>query len=90
MKPFSAPFPIPEGPPDARSEIAVRVADSLAEAVSRGPYAALRTARSLTDEELRLGLEFVSVVLEVASSSARAMSSVLAERVDANGGERLH
>lgn len=89
MKPFAAPFPTPDGSPDARSETAVRVADSLADAVSRGPFAALRTARSLSDEELRLGLEFVSVVLEVASSSARAMSSVLAERMD-DAGARLH
>ncbi len=88
MKPMSTPFPPDLG--DGRSETAVRVADSLADAVSRGPYAALRTARSLTDEELRLGLEFVSVVLEVASSSARAMSAVLAERVETSGGERLH
>ena len=36
--------------------------------------------RSLTDDELRLGLDFVSTVLEVASGSARAMAAVLAER----------
>jgi hypothetical protein len=63
----------------------MRVADALADAVARGPYAALRTARGLSDVELRLGLEFVSVVLEVASSSARAMSAALAERVDQAG-----
>jgi hypothetical protein len=67
---------------DQRTDIGVRVADALAEAVSHGPYAALRTARSLSDEELRLGLDFVSTVLEVASSSARAMASVLAARGD--------
>lgn len=89
MKPLNTPFALDPGG-DPRSETAVRVADSLAEAVSRGPFAALRTARALTDEELRLGLEFVSVVLEVASSSARAMSAVLAERVDAEGGVKLH
>jgi hypothetical protein len=89
MKPLSSPFSLDPGA-DGRSETAVRVADSLADAVSRGPYAAMRTARSLTDEELRLGLEFVSVVLEVASSSARAMSAVLAERVDAKGEEIRH
>jgi hypothetical protein len=89
MKPISTPFS-PDLGADGRSETAVRVADSLADAVSRGPYAAMRTARSLTDEELRLGLEFVSVVLEVASSSARAMSAVLAERVESSGTERLH
>ena len=65
---------------EARAEVGVRVADALAEAVAHGPYAALRTARSLSEEELRLGLDFVSTVLEVASSSARAMASVLAER----------
>lgn len=89
MKPLSTPFALDPGN-DPRSETAVRVADSLADAVSRGPYAAMRTARTLTDEELRLGLEFVSVVLEVASSSARAMSAVLAERMEATGGERVH
>jgi hypothetical protein len=68
----------------------VRVADALAEAVAHGPYAALRTARSLSDEELRLGLDFVSTVLEVASSSARAMASVLADRRDDSGAPRLH
>lgn len=73
-------------PPD-RSETGVRVADALADAVARGPYAALRTARGLSDEELRLGLEFVSVVLEVASSSARAMAGVLAERLDPGSSE---
>jgi hypothetical protein len=65
---------------DDRDAIAIRVADTLADAVSRGPYAAIRTARSLTEDELRLGLDFVSTVLEVASSSARAMAAVLAER----------
>jgi hypothetical protein len=89
MKPLSTSF-LPDAGPDGRSETAVRVADSLAEAVSRGPYVAMRTARSLSDEELRLGLEFVSVVLEVASSSARAMSAVLAERLEPDGGQRLH
>lgn len=87
MKPFAPPFGL-DVPADPRSETAIRVADSLADAVSRGPYAALRTARALSDEELRLGLEFVSVVLEVASSSARAMAGVLAERV--NDSERMH
>jgi len=79
MKPLTQPF----SPPD-RSETGVRVADTLADAVARGPYAALRTARGLSDEELRLGLEFVSVVLEVASSSARAMAGVLAERLESD------
>lgn len=89
MKPFAPMFAGQDPPSDPKSETAIRVADSLADAVTRGPYAALRTARALSDEELRLGLEFVSVVLEVASSSARAMAGVLAERVD-QVGDRMH
>jgi hypothetical protein len=50
----------------------------------------MRTARSLTDDELRLGLDFVSTVLEVASSSARAMASVLAERREGSSAPALH
>lgn len=85
------PLPIrPETPDDARAEIGVRVADALAEAVAHGPYAAIRTARSLSDDELRFGLDFVSTVLEVASSSARAMASVLAERRDGGSAPGLH
>ncbi len=79
MKPVPS---LPTPADDPRTDIGVRVADALAEAVSHGPFAALRTARSLSDDELRLGLEFVSTVLEVASSSARAMAAVLAERGD--------
>ncbi len=77
MKPLVS---VPSPADDDRDAIAIRVADTLADAVSRGPYAAIRTARSLTEDELRLGLDFVSTVLEVASSSARAMAAVLAER----------
>lgn len=80
----------PEISDDARAEIGVRVADALAEAVAHGPYAAIRTARSLTDDELRLGLDFVSTVLEVASSSARAMASVLVERREGSSAPALH
>ena len=80
----------PDSADDARAEIGVRVADALAEAVAHGPYAAIRTARSLTDDELRLGLDFVSTVLEVASSSARAMASVLAERREGSSAAALH
>jgi hypothetical protein len=80
----------PEFSDDARAEIGVRVADALAEAVAHGPYAAIRTARSLTDDELRLGLDFVSTVLEVASSSARAMASVLVERREGSSAPALH
>ncbi len=77
MKPFDSPPPAAD---DDRDAIAIRVADTLADAVARGPYAAMRTARGLSEDELRLGLDFVSTVLEVASSSARAMAAVLAER----------
>jgi hypothetical protein len=89
MKPVSA-MTLPDPPDQDRSAIAMRVADALADAVSHGPFAALRAARGLSDQELRLGLDFVSVVLEVASSSARAMATVLAERIDENGGPGLH
>ena len=67
-----------------------QMADALADAVTHGPFAALRTARSLTDQELRLGLDFVSVVLEVASGSARAMAAVLAERLDEEKRQGMH
>lgn len=79
-----------EAPEEDRAAVAMRVADALAEAVSHGPFAALRTARSLSDQELRLGLDFVSVVLEVASGSARAMAAVLAERSEEEGRTALH
>jgi hypothetical protein len=65
---------------DERSEIGARVADQLAQALVRGPRAALVTARSLSDQELRLGLDFVVTVLDVAASSARALTAVLVER----------
>jgi hypothetical protein len=83
VKPLTAVSPSPDNDRDA---IAMRVADALADAVARGPFAALRTARGLSEDELRLGLDFVSTVLEVASSSARVMAAVLAER--AGGGTR--
>jgi hypothetical protein len=89
MKPVAATV-FPDSPDQDRSATAMRVADALADAVSHGPFAALRTARSLSDQELRLGLEFVSVVLEVASGSARAMAAVLAERIEEQGRNGLH
>jgi hypothetical protein len=89
MKPLSAAI-APTPAEGDRSETGVRVADALADAVAHGPYAALRTARSLSDQELRLGLEFVSVVLEVASSSARAMAAVLAERSEEGQRSGIH
>ena len=87
MHPLS---PGPDPSEDSRTEVGVRVADALAEAVAHGPYAAIRTARSLSDDELRLGLDFVSTVLEVASSSARAMASVLAERRGEGATGKVH
>jgi len=89
MKPVAA-MPLPDPPDSDRSATAMRVADALADAVGHGPFAALRTARALSDQELRLGLDFVSVVLEVASGSARAMAAVLAERIEENGHPDLH
>ncbi len=89
MKPALASTPADPTDQD-RSATAMRVADALADAVTHGPFAALRTARSLTDQELRLGLDFVSVVLEVASGSARAMAAVLAERLDEEKRQGMH
>lgn len=89
MKPIAtAAFPDPSD--QDRSATAMRVADALADAVGHGPFAALRAARSLSDQELRLGLDFVSVVLEVASGSARAMAAVLAERMEESDRAGLH
>jgi hypothetical protein len=73
----AVPLPLPE--PDAE-DAAIRVADALAEAMLHGPRAAVATARGFSDHELRLGLDFVASVLEVAASSARAISTVLLER----------
>ncbi len=87
MKPIAA---VPSSANDDRDAIAMRVADALADAVARGPYAALRTARSLSEDELRLGLDFVSTVLEVASSSARVMAAVLAERAGSSSRPAVH
>ena len=75
MKPFRS---SPPGTP-ADAEVGARVADDLAEAASRGPGAALGFARTCTEPELRLGLGFVTTVLEIASISARAMSLALEE-----------
>lgn len=71
------PIPLPERDPE---DIAIKVADALAEAMMHGPRAAVATARGFSDHDLRLGLDFVASVLEVAASSARAISSVLLER----------
>lgn len=77
--------PLPAPDPTQQAETAIRVADLLADAVPRGPRAALQTARALSDEELRLGLDFVATVLDVASGSARAIATVLAERLEPTG-----
>lgn len=74
------PLALSTQPVPPRDEIAIRVADTLADAVAEGPGAALRAARRLSDDELRLGLDFVCTVLEIASGSARAMAATLAER----------
>ncbi len=87
MKPFATLSPPSD---DDRDAIAMRVADALADAVARGPYAAMRTARGLSEDELRLGLDFVSTVLEVASSSARVMAAVLVERGGRGGRPAVH
>ena len=74
--------PLSPADPTHQADTAIRVADLLADAVPRGPRAALQTARALSDDELRLGLDFVATVLEVASGSARAIATVLAERLE--------
>ena len=81
------PFPLPE--PEHEDD-AIRVADALAEAMLHGPRAAVATARGFSDHELRLGLDFVASVLEVASSSALAISTVLVERGPSGGRPTLH
>lgn len=70
----------PAALPDQESAIGARVADHLADAAAHGPSAALGFARTCTDQELRLGLSFVTTVLEVASVSARALAAAQAER----------
>ena len=70
----------PTTDPEQETAIGARVADQLADEAARGPSAALGFARTCTDQELRLGLSFVTTVLEVASISARALAAVQAER----------
>ena len=77
MKPAALSLPRAEDP----SDVALRVADLLAESFARGQRNALHAARTLSEDELRLGLDFVSTVLEVASGSARVIAMVLAERM---------
>ena len=77
MKPAALSLPRAEDP----SDVALRVADLLAESFARGQRNALHAARALSEDELRLGLDFVSTVLEVASGSARVIAMVLAERM---------
>lgn len=83
MKPVSLPLTSPES---EHEDVAVRVADALADALMHGPRAAVATARGFSDHDLRLGLDFIASVLEVASSSARAITTVLRER--GGGGTR--
>ena len=70
----------PTSDPEQETAIGARVADQLADEAARGPSAALGFARTCTDQELRLGLSFVTTVLEVASVSARALAAAQAER----------
>lgn len=86
MKSAALSLPRPEDP----SDVALRVADLLAESFARGQRSALHTARALSEEELRLGLDFVSTVLEVASGSARVIAMVLAERIEPPGRPSFH
>ena len=86
MKPAALSLPRPEDP----SDVALRVADLLAESFARGQRNALHSARALSEDELRLGLDFVSTVLEVASGSARVIAMVLAERMEQPARQPLH
>ena len=86
MKHATLSLPRPEDP----SDTALRVADLLAESIARGQRTALHAARGLSEDELRLGLDFVSTVLEVASGSARAIAMVLAERRESMARQSLH
>jgi hypothetical protein len=70
----------PTTDPEQETAIGARVADQLADEAARGPSAALGFARTCTDQELMLGLSFVTTVLEVASISARALAAAQAER----------
>lgn len=87
MKPVSLPLAASEGDHEDR---AVRVADALADALMHGPRAAVATARGFSDPDLRLGLDFIASVLEVASSSARAITTVLRERNAGSSRPSLH
>lgn len=71
---------VPPDPSERRAAIGIQVADALADAVHLGPRAAINAARRHSDDELRLGLDFVTTVMEIASTSARAMAVVLTER----------
>ena len=65
---------------DHETILGAKVADGLADAAAHGSTAALSYARTCTDDELRLGLSFVTTVLEIASVSARALSAAQTER----------
>ncbi len=57
-----------------------RVANHLADAVPQGPEAIIEAARRFTDEEVLLGIAFLSGILEVAAVSARTLARVQLER----------
>jgi hypothetical protein len=75
---------------EADIEKAAKVADGLAEAVGRGPRHATAAARRLSDEELTLGLAFLSRVIEIAAMSSRALADVERERQRAGAKLRLN
>lgn len=87
MKPLSLPLSAPAAD---QEDLAVRVADALADALMHGPRAAVATARGFSDHDLRLGLDFIASVLEVASSSTRAITTVLRERGPGTARPTLH
>lgn len=81
MKPMAPDWPA-QGL-ELRLTTGARVADQMADALARGPEAGLAVARTLTPEEVRLGLSFLTTVMEVAALSSRALAEVQVER---NGG----
>ena len=65
---------------EAMVEVGSRVAGQLADAVPDGPEAALALARSLSNDEVLLGMGFLIRIIQVAAASSRALSEVQEER----------